>query len=199
MGRPSADSLGQQLTEALTSPGGEITSPTLIKLFRRANKLTTSERALRDELFLVAWDLCGHNFMELKRRTGMPPNTAKRILKMWKTREAKVPQLANARLETEVKLEEIRYQGRKELIEQFWHGARLALERAVSTIAKANHKDAARTAAIFTDKGLLLSGQPTSRVSRVDERTMSDEELQKRAAKLDKEVARLRLVDKKGA
>jgi len=50
--------------------------------------------------------------------------------------------------------------------------------------------DATKTAAIFTDKALLLSGQPTSRVARTDERMMSDEELQEKAKEYDRMLSK---------
>lgn len=98
------------------------------------------------------------------------------------------PRIPEQEIQHKLLLEEQMYQGRKELTDAFLEGARRALDRATSLIPSMTAGQATTTSAVFTDKALLLSGQPTSRVARIEERMMSDEELRDKLMEYDRRL-----------
>lgn len=163
---------------------GKFTSPDLKRLFNQGKSLTSDEKEVRNELFLIVFDLCHRSWAELKRKTGMHKTTAQRLLKAHRAAIEADPDGPAQELSHHTKLEEIRFQGRAQLIDLMFEGAVRYAEKVVNAVGdKMTAVAAAKIAAIFTDKGLLLSGQPTSRVSRTDEKMLTDDELEERLKK----------------
>ena len=107
----------------------------------------------------------------------MHRTTARRILK---NREKEVLERPDGKLQEwkhKAMLEEIRFEGRKQLIDFCNLGAAMGYTSAIARVHEMTPMQAAKFAAICTDKGLLLSGQPVDKIGRTDTRMMSDEEL----------------------
>jgi len=86
----------------------------------------------------------GGNAEEASRKTGLPANT----LREWK-------------LQFGDEFGELRREKRSDLITKVWVAAEKALDTAVEKLAEMSGKDAAVSFGIFTDKGLLMGGEPT--------------------------------------
>jgi hypothetical protein len=172
---------------------GEIITPNFKRLFNQGNKLSQRELALRDEMAYIIYDLEGSQ-LGVQRRTGLSPSTLKRILKERQKAIEETPGMPQVVLGNEIELEEVRFTGRKQLIDLCFDGALKALTAGVARIQDMKPMEQIKAGAIMTDKGLLLSGQPTNRVHKQDERMLSDEELKKKAQEYDQRVAQIREV-----
>lgn len=162
---------------------GKLASPDLKRLFTGGHGLTPVDKAVRDELFPIVFDLCGRSYAQLKRKTGMHRSTAMRLLENHRKAVEEAPDGPAQELSTHAKLEEVRFQGRKQLIELCFDGAQKALTHGIAQVGSMKGLEAIKAGAILTDKGLLLAGQPTSRVARTDEKMLTDDELAERLKK----------------
>lgn len=190
----------QEMSERLTSEmsSGELKSEDLKRLFTtkgRGGGLTWDEVALREELFFLAWDLCGQSYAELKRTTGMHHNAVTRLVTKRGKAIRRSPKLAKAVEAGEILLMQDRYQGRRQMIDELNQGALNAIRFGLQKLDKMLPYQAIRAAAVMIDKSLLLSGQPTSRVAKVDERGLTDQQLEKELEVLEGEAKRLGLVE----
>ena len=93
-----------------------------------------------------------------------------------------------------IELENIRYKGRKDQIQTYQRGIAIFQFKCIAEAENMTGMEAGKMAAIWTDKMLLLSGQPTSRISKMDERMMGDAELAKKAQALEAKIAELAIV-----
>lgn len=191
--REAAERAVSEIQEA-----GKIDSSDLKRLFNRGRSLTPEEKALRDELFPIVFDLCGRSWTQLKRKTGMHKTTAQRLLKARRQAIEARPDGPVQELGHETRLEEIRFEGRKQLIDLCFDGAAKALQHGIERIKDMKGLEAIKAGAILTDKGLLLAGQPTSRVARTDEKMLSDEELAERLKKYKERRAGFSLIEGSG-
>lgn len=177
---------------------GKLESPDLVRLFRDSRALTESERLLRRELFFLLYDLCEGSLYRVKKVCGLHHDAQRKMLRDREQMRQGAPEIQELVNQHTVELEEVRFQGRKQLIELFYEGAARGLDRGLREIPDMKGLDAIKTAAIRVDKALLLSGQPTSRIAKTDERMMSDEELQERLRKYESEAVKLTVLTGQG-
>lgn len=139
---------------------------------------------LKEELIFLMWtEVAGADnpSMELAKKTGLTSTTVDRLIQNHTRRILLEDGGAEMLLRHRLQLEEVRHKGRVETVEIMQNLTVKALARVDQTLHQASAREAATIAGIMTDKSLLLSGQPTSRIARTDERLMNENELKARA------------------
>jgi hypothetical protein len=174
---------------------GAIVSPDLKKIFGSSNEMREHEKAFREEITFALLDLCGQNRKKLSQVTGMKVSAINYLVQR-KNRALKQAGMEKHRIKHEIDLENIRYKGRKDQIKVYQHGIAIFQAKAIAEAENMTGKEAVTAAAIWTDKMLLLSGQPTSRISKMDERMMGDAELAKKSKALDEKLLKLQITPK---
>lgn len=156
---------------------GNLKSAEAKRLFTDGKSLSKEEKGIRDELVYLLFDLSGRSWAELKRKTGMHRTTAVRIMA---NREKSLQDRPEGKAQVfmhQAILEETRFSGRKHLIDLCFDGATKGFTKGIYEMSSMTALQAVKAAAIMTDKGLLLAGQPTNKVGKTDARMMSTEEL----------------------
>lgn len=172
-----------------------VTSPDLRAIFKNSNELREHEKPFREEMTFALLDLCGQNRKILSRKTGMKVSAINYLVQR-KNRALKQAGFEEHKIGHEIDLENIRYKGRKDQIQTYQRGVAIFQTKCISEAENMTGMEAGKMAAIWTDKMLLLSGQPTSRISKMDERMMGDTELAKKAKALEAKIAKLAIVPK---
>lgn len=154
---------------------------------------TKGEKAVRDEIVVWLWTfkrMLPDCRKQMTKSTGLTWMVIEKIIQ---DHHAEVLGQGGALqiIEEQVELQKVRHEGRKLLIEGLWDTAVRARKVLEAKLQTMEPRQAATVMGIAIDKALLLSGQPTSRVARTDERFLTDQELQE---KLMKTGQRLQLI-----
>lgn len=179
---------------------GQLHTPELKAFFRPAQKngkrrpVIGEELAVRDEVLIHLLYTNGDDTDEVARQTGASKDIVRKTLARWKRMVDRCQVLVDKRLQDELDLEQVRYESRKKMIERVELAAARALEHAIAQIGSLKGVAAVTAFAIFNDKMLLLSGQPTSRKATVSEREIPDDELDAKLEEARKAAADLKLV-----
>lgn len=145
---------------------------------------------MRDELIFSVWSGLSADaeaVSQISKQTGLRKNLIESVIRDHMKRllfqEGGPEHLLARRLD----LERVRHESRVKTIETMNDLIAKALAQTESKLNACDAKSAAVIAGIFTDKALLLSGQPTSRIARMDERFMAPDEMR---TKLEAEIKR---------
>lgn len=159
--------------------------------FMNRKSLKGVEKEIRDEMIFHYWGhLSGDDaaVQKIERITGIKrsivESTIRDHMKRLLFEEGGAEHLLSRRLE----LEQVRHQSKVKTIERLHDIVEKALAQTEAKLAATTASQAAVIAGILTDKALLLAGQATSRIARMDERFMSPEEMK---AKMQEELSKL--------
>lgn len=147
---------------------------------------------MKEEIVFLMWsDVAGaqNPAAEVAKQTGLKQTKIEQYIREHTRRILLEDGGAEMLLKHRLELEEVRHRGRVETVQQMQDLTVKALVRLSQTIHTANPREAATIAGILTDKSLLLSGQPTSRIARHDERMMNDEQLRERVKEQNERLA----------
>lgn len=170
---------------------GQIRDPFVREILARGQikrKRFQHDEALYHAVKDVVKTVFGENRDRVAEATGMTRSQVNSMLRI--TGNYKEPRLQEHQIQKEIEIQESIYSGRKDLIEEMLETGARYVRQARDTVAKTHGLTAAKSAAILLDKALLFAGQPTSRVSRVDERMMSSEDLEKKLLEYNEMLAR---------
>lgn len=151
-----------------------------------AKPKTKGEREIRAEVIVWLWTfkrLLPDCRKSMERATGLKWGVIEKVIEDHYVTVAGAPS-ALQMMEEQVELQKVRHEGRVELINSLWDVSVRAIKVLNAKLQTLEPRQAATVAGIAIDKALLLSGQPTSRVARTDERLMSNEELVGKLGKL---------------
>lgn len=148
------------------------------------------EKEMRDELIFSVWSgltADDEAIRSIEKQTGMKKSVIETVVREHMKRLLFQEGGAEHLLARRLDLERVRHESRVTTIERMNDLVAKALAQTEARLASCDAKSAATIAGIFTDKSLLLSGQPTSRIARMDERFMAQDEMR---AKLEAELKR---------
>lgn len=156
------------------------------------------EKEMRDELIFSVWSGLSADdeaVRSIEKQTGLKKSLIEAVVRDHMKRLLFQEGGAEHLLARRLDLERVRHESRVQTIERMNDIVAKAIAQTEARLASCDAKAAATIAGIFTDKSLLLSGQPTSRIARMDERFMATDEMRvkiqdemKRFAKMQQEA-----------
>jgi len=172
------------LLDRFYTTAGEMT-PEGRSLMKRKGRLTEGEQILKDEIIVLQWSMFeGMSAREkaVAKKLGLTEKVVKACLERNQAHLMLSEGGPAAILANHVRLAEVRFQGRKKLIEELMDLSLRALTVVNVKLETATPGQAMLIAAQSVDKALLLQGQANNIVKRQDERFHSDEELEAKKA-----------------
>lgn len=174
--------LRRYLTKAGTHPSDEG-----LRLLREAQaarwKLPAGRGVVVVELLRYLFDQSGQAYAELARRTGMTVDACRAGLALSGLED---PDLQRARRDHDRQLEEVRFQGRKQMITELWDLGQALLQKAKEDYGDLKPREVVSALKDVIGQAQLLSGEATSRIARSDEKFMTEEELERAIADLER-------------
>lgn len=144
------------------------------------------ERMVKQEIIWAVYLAHGRNIAATSHALGVKNviTVSKYVKEREEALKANYPALFQALEKREFDFHEQIFEGREDVVNHMNRIIKQALNLADGALADMRPIELIKTAAIFTDKTLLLTGQPTSRVARTDERMQSTEDLKKKLEEL---------------
>lgn len=178
--------LKRWLTAAGTHPSADG-----LRVLREAHaarwKLGQSRRTLVIEVLRYLFDQAGQNYAELSRRTGLTVDACKGGLALAGLDD---PAMQDIRKAQDRALEEVRFQGRKQMIERLWDLGEKLLAESCERYQDMKPRELVSALKDVVSQAQLLSGEATSRIARSDEKFMTEDELERAIADLDRRYQR---------
>lgn len=172
---------------------GTVKSEDLRRLFKQ-NAVKPADRALREEIVFMLYDLLGRKLSDVSRATGMSVQKVLRLIELRTKRLHESPEAAQREIEREEELEERRFSGRVALIDACYQGAQEALKQAVEQIPDMTGPQAARAAEIFLKMAERTTDLVQDRKPEAGERLLDDEALEAKNKEYQERQKKLELV-----